>query len=440
MKKLLLAFTALACGAALSAQVLQSSGVQNTVWSGFGNPLDSGKTKFYGLTDTLQARIDSGIFTTEAMINWGAIANWTDDDSLDNVTLENTEWNALSFHYFNDGGDTNTTAFSNASNRVKNVDEDSYYVNFLMHPAKGWDAGMGTKLNWKVGPAPSYGAWVWEKDAHIKEGGFSTSYDDRHGYANESEANGGYVFTPDVPGTADVVGFVPYANRYAKTALGVRYVEDGLIQAGFAIPSGTNTDHPLMNAGLSFTINKIITVSGAYEGLFQTDGNLYTGASIGVADGFLLDAYFAWDSIDSNDDTKDMSYSLGAALTFVIPNTKISLRPEGAVNWFEESDYTPAWYTGASLKLPITSQFEFSAWSSFASGSKNKNWDDKSYTYYSTTKDYDGGFVIDVRPEVSFQINTRHNIAAAFDWENRKAFDGEKHNCWSFGGYWTYKY
>ena len=66
----------------LSSQVLKSSGVQSTLWTGFGAPYDSvkndnrSKFRFYGLIETLQARIDIGKFTVEGMLNWGALTEW----------------------------------------------------------------------------------------------------------------------------------------------------------------------------------------------------------------------------------------------------------------------------------------------------------------------------------------------------------------------------
>ena len=94
--------------ASVQAQVLQKTGVENTVWTGFGGPLGSQRAKYYGIIDTLQARVDVGIFTIDGMINWGALARWNDgDNTLDNFSIENTERSALSYHYYNGGEDTN---------------------------------------------------------------------------------------------------------------------------------------------------------------------------------------------------------------------------------------------------------------------------------------------------------------------------------------------
>ena len=246
MKKLLIAsVAALFVAGAASAQVMKNPGVENTLYSGFGSPL-VGDPMYYGFLDTLQARIDIGQFTVEGMLNWGAMANVDDDGDLDNFTFAHTSNNPLYYHYGR-GGDTLTKADAISKFGAKHFNgynqgqttTDDYYVNFLWHPLTGLDVGMGTKLNWQVGPAPRFGAWLWEADAHVRQGGFSTAYDDRHGTVDT------YKFTPDAPGSADVVGFVPYANKYAKKAIGVRYLHEGdfTFQIGGAIPSGTNTDN-----------------------------------------------------------------------------------------------------------------------------------------------------------------------------------------------------
>ncbi len=444
MKKLFVASAAalLVAGAA-SAQVMKNPGVENTLYSGFGSPL-VGDPVFYGFLDTLQARIDVGQFTLEGMLNWGAMANVKDDGSLDNFTFAHTSNNPLGYHYGYGNGE-----FFNVlnGNKIKgNSDKDSdyyngyrhgqtttddYYVNFLWHPFAGLDVGMGTKLNWQVGPAPRFGSWLWESDAHVRQGGFSTKYDDRHGKVGE------YQFVPDAPGSGDVVGFVPYANKYAKTAIGVRYFHDGdfTFQVGGAIPSGTNTDSFRSNFGAQFQFEKF-GLAVAYEGLFQKDGNFYAGAEFGVRQ-FFFDVYFAWDSIDfdnGSDDPKDMSFSAGATMTMHFEKVGISLMPESSINWFENTDYTPAWYAGCTFLWNISDKFILDVYSSFAIGSKDTTWDD--------SKETDGwgtGNIFTVRPDFKIALTKNHSVSAYLNTEHRESFDGKSRWCWSTGAYWTYK-
>lgn len=442
MKKLLIAsVAALFAAGVASAQVMKNPGVENTLYSGFGSPL-VGDPVYYGFLDTLQARIDVGQFTLEGMLNWGAMANVDDEGNLDNFTFAHTSNNPLYYHYGKGKGEY--FDFDLIGNKIKGhkyyngykqgqTRTDAYYVNFLWHPIAGLDVGMGTKLNWQVGPAPRYGSWLWESNAHVRQGGFSTAYDDRHGTADT------YKFTPDAPGSADVVGFVPYANKYAKTAIGVRYIHDGdfKFQVGGAIPSGTNTDSFRSNFGAQFQFD-YFGLSVAYEGLFQKDGNFYAGAEFGVKQ-FLFDVYFAWDSIDTDDDKKadnyeDMSFSAGATMTMHFDKVGISLIPESSINWFEKTDYTPAWYAGCTLLWNINEKFVMDVYSSFAIGSRDKRWDNSK-----ETEDWSTGNIFTIRPDIKIALTNNHSINAYVNTEHRESFDGKSRWCWSTGAYWTYK-
>lgn len=432
MKKLLIASAAalFAAGVA-SAQVMKNPGVENTLYSGFGSPL-VGDPVYYGFLDTLQARIDVGQFTLEGMLNWGAIAHVDDEGNLDNFKFEHTDRNPLDYHYGYANGDS-IYGFYNGYLHGQ-TKTDKYYVNFLWHPIAGLDVGMGTKLNWQVGPAPRYGSGPSEGiKSHVRQGGFSTAYDDRHGTVDT------YKFTPDAPGSADVVGFVPYANKYAKTAIGARYIHDGdfKFQVGGAIPSGTNTDSFRSNFGAQFQFD-YFGLSVAYEGLFQKDGNFYAGAEFGVKQ-FLFDVYFAWDSIDTDDDKKadnyeDMSFSAGATMTMHFDKIGISLIPESSINWFEKTDYTPAWYAGCTLLWNINEKFVMDVYSSFAIGSRDKRWDNSK-----ETEDWGTGNIFTIRPDIKIALTNNHSINAYVNTEHRESFDGKSRWCWSTGAYWTYK-
>lgn len=427
MKKVLISAVAagiLASGA--FAQVLPTSGVQNTLWTGGGVPMKDGG-KYYGFVDTLQARVDVGRFTIEGMLNWGALCLW-DEDDFDNFAFRNTSCNALECHYYNEG---KNTVLGNFDNGVKSqTAQDSYYVNFLWHPFDNFDVGMGTKLDWKVGPAPTYGAHVWEADAHLRQGGFSTAFDDKSGDAY-------YHYRPDAPGTADVVGFIHYANSYAKKAIGVRYNYQGSfgIQAGAALANGADTDSPVMNLGVAFQPIDWLLIAAAYEGLFQQYGNLYTGVTIG-AKSFILDAYFACDGINTKDDDNDneIAVGTGAAITIGFPKIGLTIRPEAGINFFEDSDWTPAWYAGGLVKFDINDRMILQAWTSFAIGSKDKDWEDKD-----ATEDWIGGRIFNIRPEFTFNLNSNHSLSAYVNIENRVSFDEKSRTFWTTGAFWTYK-
>lgn len=442
MKKLLAAGIVLAFSLfCVSAQVLDKSQTKNTSWAGFGSPVD-GSPSFYGFTNTFQTRYDMGQFTLEAMLNWSLLANYDNEGNVDNFRFGTSNLNPLSLKYGTRGDSrwagTNTNNYlkDNRAN-VSNTIQDSYYVNFIWHPLKNFDVGVGTKLNWQAGPAPRYGTWLWEHDAHIRQGGFSTSYDDRAGSVTQtsSESTGSYRFRVDKPGSADVTGFVHYANRYAKRAIGVRYnyaASNGMkFQLGAAFPNGFNTDDPAVNFGFQFAPVNWISICTALEGAFNEGSNFYGGAVIG-AKNFILSLYAAFDSLFT-DEKEDEAYGTGASISFTVPGTKISLVPEIGFNFFEKSDYSMAWYAGGTLSVPVTKQIAFNLWASFASGSKDKTWAENNWS-----KDWNGGSILNLRPELTFEASKRTSFSVYFDYENRTSFDRVSRQCWASGVFMTY--
>lgn len=435
------------------SQVMKDSGVINTAWTGFSLPM-KGDFAYHGVLDCVQTRIDIGLFTVDAMLNWGVLTNWSNGD-FDNVIFTNTAESASSLHYrgrYSGGNYENW--FNSVSNRdiaawfaekkyntaKKNdrglsnaihtqMEQLPYYLNFLFHPFKGFDIGIGTNLDWSVGPAPSYNGNVWDAGAHVRQGGFSTHYDNIRGEANPS-----HRYIPDAPGSADVVGFVPYANTYAKSAIGARYTFTGKIgfQVGTVIPDLMDTDHPVINVGGSISPLKWMTISTAFEGLCWSDWNWYVGLDMQLKY-FGLDVYFTWDNIDLDDDD-DMASSVGVAFSIKLNEDTILLRPEASINWFENTKWTPAWYVGLLFDWKIAPSMQFGVWGSFAMGSMNKDWDD-----VKETEDWDGGNIVSVRPEFTFIFSDIHSLSAYVNFENRHAFNGTNRFGFSTGVYWTVK-
>ncbi|MCR4823545.1 MAG: hypothetical protein K5873_11815 [Treponema sp.] len=457
MKKLIsLAVASLILAFSASAQVLPKEQMKNTAWSGFGSPIN-GDIMFYGFTDTFQARFDRGHFTVEAMLNWSFLANYDNEGDVDNFVFGTSNNNPLSIKYGTRSwgtwaGDNKVSSNSTTTDitslksktgvsyddraNVSNTIQDSYYVNFIYHITKNFDFGVGTKLNWQVGPAPRYGSWLWESDAHIRQGGFSTAYDDRSGafMGTSSESVGTYKFTVDAPGSADVVGFVPFANKYAKRAIGVRFLADeNFLELGAALPNGFNTDDPAVNTAIRISPVEWISFAAALEGAFDDGANFYTGATFGM-DNFILDVYLALDSLFTSTDN-DQAYGTGAAILFNIPNTSIKIRPEVGVNFFQNDNYDFAWYTGGTFTFGITKELGLDIWSSFAQGSKDKRWED-----YDSTKDWDGGYIFDIRPQLSFYYSKNTTFSVYVDFEHRRAYDGVSRKCWSSGVFWTYAF
>lgn len=83
-KKLMALLFAAVLGSMSFAQVLEKTGVQNYLWTGMGLPTGTPNSaeragfRWYGLIDTIQARVDVYQFTIDGMLAWGALTNWTD--------------------------------------------------------------------------------------------------------------------------------------------------------------------------------------------------------------------------------------------------------------------------------------------------------------------------------------------------------------------------
>ena len=136
----------------VSAQVLPKSGVQNTMWTGFGQqyPTESSGVRYYGLYNTLQARVDLAQFTIEGMLNWAAETNWDSNNAFSSITFSNSQKTPFWYTNHSSQGGWNTSG-----------ETESYYVNFIWNALSkekhDLDFGMGTRLAWKIGPAPACG-------------------------------------------------------------------------------------------------------------------------------------------------------------------------------------------------------------------------------------------------------------------------------------------
>lgn len=415
MKKIMMAAVMALSMACLSAQVMGNSGVRNTLWGGFGSPdTENQKVTFYGFTDTLQARVDVGQFTMEGMINWGF---FTDFDCNGSRAFEFT--NKTAFYAANRCSDIAS------SSRTDSL-TDPYYVNFLWHPFVGFDVGVGTRLEWKVGPAPACSDYYWGKNAHIKQGGLKDK----------------------APGLTDVSGFVYYPNTYARTAVGLRYAYKNIFEIGFVIPSGISTSGFDFNVGLKIQPMDLFAVSFAYENVCRGVGNLYAGIQLFINKNFTLNVFYAMDNL-GNDINSGVN-GLGVSSTIVVPSINLTITPEVGFSFFEDDSYSTSFYVGSGFNFAISKDFTLGTWVSWGSGAENKYWKTEDPTVrvnhhlgalsYNTTKNYFGGNVFDIRPTANFVINKNNDITIYADYQSRTAYNNFKYGNWSSGIYWTYTY
>ena len=414
MKKILaVIFAGIFAGSVASAQVLSEAGVKNTLSTSFGqsyfnsnSKYDDDKLRFFGFIDTIQARVDVSKFVIDAMLNWGALTNIAAGKFTDDFTFVNTSKTPFWYTNHYDGGSWWT-----------NGDAESYYVNFIFKPFDGFDMGMGTRLEWKVGPAPTFNGNLWEPFCHVVQGGLKDAR----------------------PGQADVVGYTYYANNYTayyagqtKSALGIRYHYKDYFEIGGAIPSGVTTDKPVFNAGAKLHPLDFLTIAAAVDGIFRETGNIYTGVTVGFKP-FILDAYLGIDYKENNKENGGR-WGTGAALTFNFSKIGLMLNPEAGFTFYTYSDYTMAFYGGIRVNWQFAEKFAFGGWSSLAFGSKDKTWEDRS-----STKDYWGGSVLDIRPDFTWTLDNHHSFTAFVDFQHRNNYAKETLNTWATGLYWTYK-
>ena len=396
----------------VSAQVLPKSGVQNTMWTGFGqqyptiqNPVDpsykSSGVRYYGLYNTLQARVDLAQFTIEGMLNWAAETNWDVNNAFTWVTFSNTE--NTPFWYTNNysQGGSHTTG-----------ETESYYVNFIWNAISkdknDLDFGMGTRLAWKIGPAPVCGGYYWEPLTHVVQGGLKEG----------------------VPGSADVVGYTHYDNQYANHALGIRYRYSDMIEAGISIPSGVTTDKPFFNAAFAIQPVDVFRASVAFENVCTSYADFYTGLTLNLQK-VIIDAYLEIQNL-GNADYHNKTWGTGATISFY-PVKSLLIRPEAGFTFYREANYTPAFYAGGRFEWGINKSCILGGFVSLAWGSRNTDWNND------WNNDWTGGFILDARPDFTYIINNRHKISIALDFQHRVAFNNKAYQVLATGLYWTYK-
>ncbi len=408
MKKFLIA---IAAGVILlnsaGAQILKKRSVQNILYTGLGLPYendhDDGHDDFNwtGLLDTIQVRLDWEWFTMDGGLTWG---------------IPKMDWDGSGISFLN----TNATQFAFMGENRNGYD---HYINFVVRPFKNFEAGIGTHLNWTVGPSPQTEGFPWMPLAHVWQGDLAKG-------------------APQPDGAADgknVFGFMDYAYKWADPAIAARYTigfdsaNKHYLQLGVAIPDGATSDHFFINAAAELKPIDLLTVAVAYKHADKDShgGKLYAGVKLDFSQYFKIDAWFGLNGIGIKKDydtAGDKMLGTGASVYIKFGKLPLWIRPEVGWSNYLYADYTWALYTGARIQWDITDKMHLGAWTSLAWGAENDSWPD----------DYDGGFVWNIRPDFTFDINERHSISAVFEYETTHLPNDDRYNRFCFGFYWKY--
>ncbi|MDE5580141.1 MAG: hypothetical protein K2I95_01805 [Treponemataceae bacterium] len=419
MKKFLIA---IAAGAILlssaSAQILKERSVQNTLYTGFGLPYEDDNDdghdsfKWFGLLDTLQVRLDWEWFTIDGGLSWGLpLYDWHGSG----IRFENTHETQFAFLGEQRGGKAETAC----------KDGYKHYVNFVVRPFNGFEAGVGTHLDWSVGPSPQTGGFPWMPISHVLQGDLSIESDPK-----ESNA----------PVENEVRGKFDYAYKWADAAIAARYTigfdkaKNHYLQLGVAIPDATTSGHFFINAAAELKPIDLLTVAVAYKHADSANGggDFYTGLKLDFTRNFNIEAWFGLDGIGlkkSGDVDGHKMWGTGAAVYIKFGKLPLWIKPEVGFSDYLYSDYTAALYTGGRIQWDITKALHLGAWTSFAWGAKidDPSWDD-----------YNRGFIWNIRPDFTFDINQHHSISAVFEYETTHYPNDNRYNRFCFGFYWKY--
>ncbi|MCQ2610328.1 MAG: hypothetical protein MJ169_01140 [Treponema sp.] len=412
MKKILAAAVTALMTFAAGAQVLPKVTVQNTLWTGMGlpegDPRNDNRAGFtwYGLVDTLQARVDIAKFTLEGGISWGLMPGWDGRGDINGVTVRLVNEKPYTFLHQAD-------AYKGW------WDNSSYYVNFLWTPVTNFYVGAGTTLDWSVGAAPSKGGKKWAISSHVTQGDLRNT----------------------TPRGDSVSGFLYYPNAYAETAIGAKYDDHKMINGGIAIADGSNGKGFWVNTGIEFTPIQLLTVAFAYDGIGRGNSNLYAGATLRFTSDFILDAYFAYNGL-GNDNAADRKFGTGATVTWRIKPLNLTVAPEAGFTFYSDNNYTFAFFTGGRVQFDITKQFHVGCWVSGAWGADDKRWHDRTNhpALYAICNTWTGGAIFNIRPEVTFDITNQHTIAATFEYQAITNANNTKYDAFMFGFYYRYLY
>ena len=132
-------------------------------------------------------------------------------------------------------------------------------------------------------------------------------------------------------------------------------------------------------------------------------------------------------------------WGTGAGLLINFSSVGLSLRPEVGFTWYGNSDYTMATYTGAKLNVDFNGKCHLGCWASLAWGAENSQWHNSNNINYPITKDYTGGFIFNIRPEFSYDLDSNNTLAVTTEFQALTNYKNEQIDSTLIGIYWRYK-
>ncbi len=212
-------------------------------------------------------------------------------------------------------GDIKWIVLENGSMKAKILGAN---FNSVMSPIANLDLGVGTNLDWEVGPEPFSGPTF-------------TSYE-------VSEYAGLGIFT------SPSVGVI--SNHFAQDALAIRYSLEDVLVVGAALNgglSGSNT----AGIGAKLNITDLLSLGFAYNGSFKSSGNIfYLGSSLYLVDGFDIDI---WTNF-----AIDLNTSIGGRLVFHKNNFRF--KPEFTATFWDQENKGNSMFAAIVAEMSISDE------------------------------------------------------------------------------------
>lgn len=344
MKKIIVLCMVLMLFSGLGFSQSQPPGFSNTIGTGFGNSTFLGDNlkdnfKFYGIVNYFTANFDVGKLNLTGDIHWQM------------------------------GIDDGFTIALDAN------------FNAIMRLFDWMHLGLGTNLEWAVGPAPTKGPLY---------SAYSVPY-----YA-------GIYFSDDVlesEQTYGVSGGGPVDNYYGDRSLAVRFVYEDMFEAGVAL-SGTDEDDWTLGLGVKVNIADVVSIGASYTGDFQRspNNNLYIGSSITAIKDVPIDIWLNFVPNQSKTN-KDGNNTFGGRVG--IPIGGFRLVPEFSVTIYNKEDTGVSMYAAIDAYFSITNTMILGLNTGFGMGS-NPN---------TEIDDYRSGGRLNVNPYFVWNLNETNKLS-----------------------------